>query len=73
VYLSAFDYVRGVSGEGGPSHLGGGATSVAVPDNGFGGAQFGGGGGGGLNSESNATSRSGGAGANGIVIVDCFV
>jgi hypothetical protein len=34
---------------------------------------FGGGGGGGFNAQNQATARAGGAGRNGIVIVDCFV
>jgi hypothetical protein len=60
---------------GGDSFLGFGAVSGSATSggNGAAGQLYGGGGSGGGNSENQGTARSGGAGANGIVIVDCFV
>jgi hypothetical protein len=60
---------------GGDSLLGFGAVSGIATSggNGAAGQLYGGGGSGGGNSENQGTARSGGAGANGIVIVDCFV
>ena len=70
--FSAFDLDRGVSAIGGGSVLGGAGAGRNSAADGFGGVGFGGGGGGALNPRSNSTARSGGAGANGIVIVDLF-
>jgi hypothetical protein len=64
-----------VSGRGGDSRLGFGGPSVAALSfsTGLGAAGFGSGGGGAMNTENNATARSGANGAAGIVIIDCFV
>jgi len=66
-----------LSGSGGASHLGGGAVSPTVTNTGdqkragIAGGQYGGGGSGASNSD-NVTLTAGGAGGNGIVIVDLF-
>jgi hypothetical protein len=64
-----------VNSKGGSSALGAGGGTVRTTDgvNGLPGQLYGGGGSGGVNTQDQATLRSGGAGANGIVIVDCFV
>ena len=63
------------SGHGGSSHMGGGAPGSArlngLTTNGIVGRRYGGGGGGGV--RWNVADAPGGAGADGIVIVDCFV
>jgi hypothetical protein len=65
----------GFSTVGGPSHLSGRlfVSSISTGATGLAGLPHGGGGSGGSNIENQVTARSGGAGANGIVIVDCFV
>jgi hypothetical protein len=63
------------SREGGASHLSP-KTRPTVAANGLtgiAGVLHGGGGGGGANGQNQATARAGGSGANGIVIVDCYV
>jgi hypothetical protein len=61
-------------GSGGDSHLGSGGVVAGFSgnENGVTGNLFGGGGSGASNME-NQSARTGGAGANGIVIIDCFV
>lgn len=67
----------GFSGNGGASHLGGGGkgritTSGTQRRQGFGGLVYGGGGGGSINAASASPFTPGGAGAQGIVIVDLY-
>jgi hypothetical protein len=66
--------VTAISGSGGSAHLGGGALGIAQEfgGNGFAGGQYGGGGSGGANPQNQATTRTGGAGAAGIVIVELY-
>jgi hypothetical protein len=67
------DVFRYLFAGGGDSHLGAGATQRgAVNTNAFNGFAFGGGGGGAVNSASQGTARTGGAGGNGIVIVELY-
>jgi hypothetical protein len=67
-----FQEFRSMSGGGGDSFLGAGATGRTSNGNGNAGINYGGGGGGAFNAQSQATARSGGAGAPGIVIVELF-
>jgi hypothetical protein len=62
-----------IGGSGGSSLIGAGADAIGSSTNGGPGRIYGGGGAGGLNGASQGTARSGGTGANGIVIVDCFI
>jgi len=62
-----------LSGSGGSSTYGSGSNSQSTSADGSTGTLYGGGGAGALNLASQGTARDGGAGANGIVIVDCFV
>jgi hypothetical protein len=73
-YYVASDVVAAQPGGWNPlfgGNQGYGQTNTGI--NGSNGVSVGEGGGGGANTASQATARSGGAGANGIVIVDCFV
>jgi hypothetical protein len=62
-------------GPGGGSLLGSGGAKAPVTTgaDGSAGILYGGGGTGGSNAQNQGTARAGGAGANGIVIIDCFV
>jgi hypothetical protein len=74
VLANTTDADRALSGGGGDSHLGAGALPRSgTGQNGVAGTIYGGGGSGGKNAASQGTARSGGAGAAGIVIVDCYV
>ena len=73
-YYIASDFVAALAGGWNPlfgAEQGYGQTGSGL--NGDNGVSVGEGGGGGANTASQATARSGGTGANGIVIVDCFV
>jgi hypothetical protein len=70
---SSFASNSSTSGGGGNSHLGSGGGSRSASGDGSGGTAYGGGAGGALNTESQATARSGGNGAAGIVIVELFI
>ena len=72
-YIFASSVVGSIPGSaagGFGTYLSAGTTSGS---NGTTGRLYGGGGGGGLNVQNQATAKTGGAGGNGIVIVDCFV
>jgi hypothetical protein len=71
-YFSAFDFLRGVSANGGNSQIGVGGIARSGAGDGISGIIYGGGGSGALNPSSNATSRTGGAGADGIVIIELY-
>lgn len=60
------------AGNGGGSHLGGGARANSGNTNGSTGKNYGGGGSGAINGQNQGSNRSGGAGAPGIVIVSLF-
>jgi hypothetical protein len=64
-----------VGPKGGSSKLGSGARAgfTGGGANGREAPLYGGGGSGGINIQNQGTARSGGAGGNGIVIVDCFI
>lgn len=63
---------RSCGGSGGSSMFGVGGSFVRTSNNGFSGRGFGAGGGGSLNTQNQSTNRTGGAGTNGIVIVELF-
>ena len=63
---------RGFSGTGGSSALAGGAIGTNVTGNGSAAGGFGSGGSGGYNQLNQATARVGGAGSNGILIVELY-
>jgi len=69
-YQSRVDFIY--SPISGGSFLGGSKVSGNQAQNGVAGSAFGGGGTGGQNTQSQATARSGGAGGNGIVIVELY-